>query len=326
MFLNFKSVVRSFFNSILKNKQLGKYFFFFCISFSFWFLSNLSKIHETTLNIPVDCINYPINLVEIEQPKNSINVRVKAAGISIVSFYLFNKKILILNYDIANFKPIDNGKNLFWVMNSMRKEIGHILGNNVEIMNISPDKISSSFVNKANKKVPVILNSDINLRQEYWMTNDPILNPSSVLLFGQRDILDSITYVVTDLLIVNDLYKDVSYDVNLILPKLVESDNQFVSVDIDVEPFVEQVFTQNVQIRNLDQDYTMKIFPREVKITLRIPKEKYQFLKFNTLNLYVDASKCIEGKSISVNYESLPDFVKIIRIYPNELEYILIKE
>ena len=326
MFLNLKKRIRSFFNSILSNKQLGTYFFFFCISFSFWFLSILSKIHETTINIPLEYTRFPISFVQLEQPENTIKVRVKAAGISIISFYMFNRKKLILNYDVANYKPMDNGQNLFWIMNSMRKEIGLVLGNNIEILNVSPEKISSSFVNKATKKVPVILNSETNLRQEYWIKNEPVLKPDSVLLFGRKEVLDSVKYVTTDLLTLNDIYKDETYDVEIILSNSIKSDNQFVSVEIDVDPFIEHVFTQNVQIRNLEEGYTMKIFPRKVSATLRITKDKYQFLKFNTLNLYVDASKCIEEKTIFVNHEKLPDFVKIIRIYPNELEYILIKE
>ena len=156
--------------------------------------------------------------------------------------------------------------------------------------------------------------------------NDPVINPSSVLLFGKKDILDSIINVTTNLLNVNDIYEDASYEVGLIIPNSVKSNTQSVLVKIDVDPFVEEVFSQDVEIRNLGKGYTMKIFPREVMVTLRIPKDKYQFLKFNSLNLYVDASKCIDEKILSVNYDNLPNFIKIVRIYPNKLEYLLIKE
>ena len=117
MLVYLKKVTISFFRSIFKNKQLGTYIFFFIISFAFWFLSMLSRTHETTLNIPVSYINYPINLVEVEGADNFIKVRVKAAGISIISFYLFNSKKLVLNYDIANSKLKEKGKILFWIMN-----------------------------------------------------------------------------------------------------------------------------------------------------------------------------------------------------------------
>ena len=71
---------------------------FFFISFSFWFLSMLSKTHEITLQIPVKYINHPVGLIVVDFPQNSIEVRVKASGFSIFSFHIFNNNSLILNY------------------------------------------------------------------------------------------------------------------------------------------------------------------------------------------------------------------------------------
>ncbi|MEC9209158.1 MAG: hypothetical protein VX762_01900 [Bacteroidota bacterium] len=286
----------------------------------------LSKTHETTFQIPIKYINYPADLVEVIEPSDFVQVRVKAAGISIISFHLFNYNSLILNYDVANSQPITNGKNLFWIMNSKRKEVADVLGGSIEIMDITPERLIVPFANKTNKEVPVILNADINLKQAFWLANDIKITPSSVILYGEQDLLDSISSVTTNLLKLNELDKDQVHEIALVLPNGLKCKTHAVSVKLNVDPFVEEVVTQEVEIRNLDKGYSMKLFPRNVSVTLRLSKDKYQLLKTNFLRLYIDASKLGEQKTIPIEYDNLPEMVKLERIYPNRLEFFLIKE
>ena len=99
-----------------------------------------------------------------------------------------------------------------------------------------------------------------------------------------------------------------------------------VLVNLDIEPVVEEVFVQEVKIRNLKEGYSMKLFPKDVSVTLRISKDKYHLLKTNFLKLYVDASKMGNQKTLSIAHDNLPEGVKIERLYPNRLEFLLIKE
>ena len=326
MFTNLKKVISSFFKSLSKNKKLNTYVFFFFISFAFWFLTMLSKTHETSFLIPIKYINYPADLMEVVQPADFFQVRVKASGVSIMSFYLFNYNSLILNYNVANSQPIANGKNLFWIMNSKRKEVAEVLGASIEIMNITPERITAPFVNKIKKVVPVILNEDINLKQTFWLANDIKLIPSSVILYGEQDLLDSISSVTTDLLKLTNLDKDQVHEITLVLPNGLKCKTNSVSVKLNIEPFIEEVIIQEVEIRNLKKGYSMKLFPRDVSIALRLPKDKYQLLKTNFLRLYIDASDLGEQKTIPIKYDNLPARVKIERVYPNRLEFLLIKE
>ena len=326
MFVNLKKVISSFFKSLSKNKKLNTYAVFFFISFAFWFLTMLSKTHETTFQIPIKYINYPADLVEVIQPSDFVQVRVKAAGISIISFHLFNYTSLILNYDVANSQPITNGKNLFWIMNSKRKEVADVLGGSIEIMDITPERLIVPFANKTKKEVLVILNAEINLKQAFWLANDIKITPSSVILYGEQDLLDSISSVTTNLLKLNELDKDQVHEIALILPNGLKCKTNSVSVKLNIKPFIEEVVTQKVEIRNLDKGYSMKLFPRDVSVTLRLSKDKYQLLKTNFLRLYIDASKLGEQKTMPIKHDNLPETVKLERIYPNRLEFFLIKE
>ena len=115
-------------------------------------------------------------------------------------------------------------------------------------------------------------------------------------------------------------------EVPFILPNGLECKTNFVVVEIDVEPFIEEVITKEVEIRHLRNDYSMKLFPRNASVILRFPKDKHQLLDANFLRLYIDASEAEEQKTVQIKYDNLPVGVKVERIYPNRLEFLLIKE
>jgi hypothetical protein len=69
------------------------------------------------------------------------------------------------------------------------------------------------------------------------------------------------------------------------------------------------------------------LFPNEISATIRLPKNKYNFLKTDFLNITVDASELDENtKRLKVQINNLPSFVKLERLYPQEVEFLLIKD
>jgi len=326
MFSKSKAVISRFFKSLSRNKKINTYALFFFFSFAFWFLTMLSKIHETTLEIPVHYINCPADLVAVVEPSDFVEVRVKAAGISFFAFYFFNYNALVLNYDLAKSKPIPGGKSLFWIMNSMRKEVSDVLGASIEIIDVKPERLIVPFSKKTYKEVPVILNANIDLKQSYWLANDIKLSPSFITLYGEQSLLDSINSVTTNFINLNNIDKNQKHEMTLVIPEGLNSKIFSVFAEINVEPFVEEIVKRKVEIRNLNPSFSMKIFPSTVSVSLRLPKDKYHLVKTDILRLYVDASDIREQRTIPIQFDKLPNSVKIERIYPNHLEFLLIKE
>ena len=324
---NLKKSIAHFFKSVAKNKKLNTYALFLFISFSFWFLSMLSKIHETTLSVPVNYKNYPADLVEINSPIDFIEARVKTPGFSIVFYHFFNFKTLKLDYEIANSKPLKNGKNLFWILNSKREKVAKILGSSMEIMDLSPERLIVPFANKTKKEVPIKLFDDITLKSEYWLSSEIQLKPENITIYGDQNVLDSLTEISTELLKLDNVFENTSIKVDLIIPEGLQTKETELSVTINVEQFIEQKMTQNVKVENLKKGYTLKLFPNEISATIRLPKSKYNFLKTAFLNITVDASELDENtKRLKVQINNLPSFVKLERLYPQEVEFLLIKD
>ncbi|MDC0249262.1 hypothetical protein OAK24_00100 [Flavobacteriales bacterium] len=327
MFGNLKKGISSFFKSESNNKKLSTYALFLFISFSFWFLSMLSKNHEATLKVPVVYTNFPTDKVLVSPPISFIEARVKAPGFSILFYNLIRFSKLNLDLQQANIKHKEGGSEVFWLMNSKRKHIAEILSSSMELIAITPERLIIPFSDKARKKVAIKLQESINLSPEIWFAKPIDLFPDSVFIYGQKKQLDAVDFIDTEELLLLDVSESSKYSLLLDIPIDVQCKIESVEVVIEVEHFVEQIIKCKVEITNIKKGYSMRLFPELVQVTLRAPKDKYSMLKTDFLRLKVDASLISEdNRTLEVEVENLPSFIQLQRVYPSRVEFLLIKD
>ena len=321
-----KKRLYSFFKSESNNKKLSAYTLVFFISFSFWFLSMLSKQHETTLKVNVIYSNFPADKLVSVPVADFFEIRVKAPGFSILFYNFFDLPILNLNIVEANTKPNKSGSEVFWMMNTMRKSVVEIIPASMELLDISPERLIISFIDKAKKKVAIKLNQFISLESEIWFANPIVLIPDSIMIYGEKQQLDTIDFIDTEKLLLIEVSESSSNRVLLIIPDNLDCKIKNIEVIIEVEPFVEQLIECKVQVKNLKKSHSIKLFPEEVQVTLRASKDKYSMLHADFLTLKVDASLISNKKStLDVDVENLPSFIQLQRVYPSKIEFLLIK-
>ena len=322
-----KNRISSFFKSALNNKKLSTYAFFLFISFSFWFVSMLSKQHETSLKVPLIYSNLPADKLVADPVSNFVEVRVKAPGFSILFYNLFNFSELSLDIDKANTKPNKDGSEVFWIMNAKRESVVEIISTSMELLDISPARLVIPFSDRTKKKVAIKLNQSISLKSEMWFANPIILIPDSVMIYGEKQQLDTIDFIDTEELLLTEVSESNSNKVSLSIPDQVQCKTENIEVIIEIEPFVEQLIEYKVRVMNLKKGYTIKLFPKKVQVTVRAPKDKYSMLQTDFLTLKVDASLIsADNSTLDVEVENLPSFIQLQRVYPSMLEFLLIKE
>ncbi len=324
-FLNKKKLQGLLFT--FNNKTLLKYFFFFLISFSFWFLSMLSKYHETSLSLPVEYINFPVDKILFSDPPSYIDIRVKSPGFSILFYNFISCPTLILDISKANIKTNKRGSDIFWLINSKRKYIVDLLPGSMELITVNPSKILLQFTNKESKRVPVKLKSDITLKPELWYAQPITLTPDSITIYADLNKLDSIDFLETQPLILSDISNGGIYNIPIEPINGIEYDIDDVNVNLEVEYFIEEAISYKLNYKNMREGYKIRLFPEFVQITLRVSKEKYHILQTDLLEPIVDISQISnQNNRLEVKVINLPSFVQLERIYPSSVEFMLIKD
>ena len=156
-----------------------------------------------------------------------------------------------------------------------------------------------------------------------WFANPIILIPDSVMIYGEKQQLDTIDFIDTEELLLTEVSESNSNKVSLSIPDQVQCKTENIEVIIEIEPFVEQLIEYKVRVMNLKKGYTIKLFPKKVQVTVRAPKDKYSMLQTDFLTLKVDASLIsADNSTLDVEVENLPSFIQLQRVYPSMLELL----
>lgn len=314
-------------DGLSNNKKVSTYLIFFVVAFSFWFLNNMSREHETTLILPIHYVDFPKDKLVLEKPEQELKVVVKAAGFPLLYYNLFGRHYLEISIDDAYWRKKNNQSVAFWMPNNNRRTIKNVLPPSMNLLNIAPDTLQLTFGKKASKTVPVHLHTDITYKEEFQLANPITIEPDEVLIYGPTEQLDSIEFIASDLLHIEAIENDKTIELKLQNIEGVRCQNEKVLVTIDVEQFTEKKITATIQADNLPKGYAIKFFPATVDVTLTASIEHYKLLTEDFVHLFVDCSTILQHKRtyLEVQMNEL-QYAQVKRIYPSGVEYILIKE
>jgi len=314
-------------DSISSNKKLSTYLIFLAVAFSFWFLNNMSREHETTLILPIHYIDFPADKLVLEKPEQELTVCVKAAGFPLLYYNLFGRHNLQLSIDDAYWRKKNKQSVAFWMPNNNRRKIKNVLSSSMNLLSVSPDTLQLIFGKKARKTVPIQVCIDITFKEEFRLTKPIISVPEEVMIYGAQEQLDSIEYIASNLLQFTDVTNDKTTELQLQKIEGISFQTDKVFVTIDVEQFTEKRLSAVIHADHVPKGYAIKFLPATVDVTLTASIDNYKLLTQDFVRLFVDCSTILDSKYTYLDVQMKDiQFAQMKRIYPSRVEYILIKE
>ena len=333
--------INNFFYSLILpfkgNKGLRRYVLFIFISFSFWFLTIMSKRHETTLTIPVAFENFPLEkIIDKESNDQKLEVTVTAPGFNLLIYKLFNSKKIKLDIEKANWRISQNvNKEIaFWNSKKHWKEIKKSLSGSMEISSdgksflISPEEINLIFTPKYSKLVMIEVKRDLKFRDQFRLSDRIRYFPDSITIYGKKEIIDTINKMSTNILRKDDLHKDSKNKLKLKEINYADyNKEQEINVEMSIERFAEKTIDIPINVINLPKGYTIRILPSVIKVKVSAPVDKFKLINEKLFNAVVDYNDILsESKGLNVRLTKTAEFATIHWYNPKNIEYILIKE
>ncbi|MBI9035996.1 MAG: hypothetical protein JEZ03_16160 [Bacteroidales bacterium] len=292
----------------------------------------LSKEHRATIPFKVNFENIPQDKLLINQPKSYVYVDVDATGSDLIGLKYFKHRPEI-NINLSEQLYLRSGNHTkvnipvtqVLNLNSVRNEFY------ANIIDVSPDTLYFEFENLYRKKLAVKTDISYKLKSQHFLMDDPVVSPDSIIVNGREEFISGINNIETESVKFLDLDKDVNQDIKLIIPQGLDKKNlsdEHVSLKMQVQKFTEIEQTRNVDVFNLPDAYSIKLFPEQVKIIYRVAIRDYQNIDPEQFQLNVDYGDVIEQKSriLDVHISHQPDQVQIVSIIPSQVEYIIVKE
>lgn len=197
----------------------------------------------------------------------------------------------------------------------------------IKLLRFEKDTLWIPVKRKTVKRIPVNVPVNIHFRSGYKWSHDPIVNPDSIEIVGNKVYLDAINEVFTDTLYYDGLDQNLRLTIPLESPfKEVFFKTQEVEFSGEVLKFTENTIDIPINLTVENPQYQVEIFPKIVKLTYQIPIEKFNEVTVNDF----EVSCVISNEVLTNDQQNLllpqlskkPEWVNYYNIEPTEIRFI----
>lgn len=303
------------------SKDILSFLLFFAISSGFWFIHALGKEREKTIIVPVHYVGVPLNLALTNNPPTEISLNIKDQGIRL--FEYSDKYLTPLKIDLSR---VFNQKGKIIISSEQLKyKVSKYLKSTTSILEIKPDSIIVQYEKLCQKTIPIKFYAHVNLAHQYMFSDRIKLQPYELTVFGPNQVLDTLKYIRTESLTFKNLNDTISFQCKL----LPINNVQFSTVKTKVTFFVEQFTERKVQLTvtslNCPENYKLKTFPAYVNASYTVSLSQFKTLHPSDILVCLDYNELksdIQSKHF-LKIINNSKYISNIRIFPNEVEYIL---
>ena len=318
--MTIKRKIKSFFSS----KKVNIFALFLVLALLFSVLTKLSKDYTQTVVFNIETINIPEDKVIVSDSSHVLNITLTTYGFKLVKYYLSKPFVTV------DFQNLDqNTTHYFWTEKREFSNIASQFDQNVKIESINPDTIAFRYDVSHIKKVPVILDAEINFSPGYDLLDVYKLTPDSIKVIGPKVLTDSINEIVTKQLKINNINSDILATVQLKLPpnnNELQFSESSVMVSATVERFTEGSINVPVNIINVPNNIKLKFFPKEVSVIFFTSLSNFKSISSSSFIVECDYNTLQPGDTYIIpKIVQQPDKVKNVRLNEKKIEFILIQ-
>ncbi len=301
--------------------------FFFVISSFLWLLDSLNHQYKTQIKVPVEYTNLPRNKTFLNNPPQYLTLIVNGYGYNLLQYNLSSKlKRFKINLAEAHihFDRYNHDK-AFLLTADLLDQLNSEIKQNIKILAVRPDTIFFVFTKIYSKFVHVKPDITINYAQQFINKEPPQIIPSKVKLKGPNEILDTIKFVRTQHIVLNNVNKDINLKIKLKLPPKTTATPNKVRLIVKVEQFTEVTISVPIKTLNVPPNYRLILFPNKVRIKYTVGLSEYNLIRPEYFTVYVDYKelKNNPGEKIPVHILHVPSQIYSYSYYPHLVDYIL---
>ncbi|CCX66803.1 putative uncharacterized protein [Prevotella sp. CAG:1058] len=303
------------------NREFLIFLFFLLLSGTFWLLMALNETYEREVEVPVQLVEIPKNIVLTSDTTTNVRVMVHDKGFSLLA-YLYGNKIHAINVKFSSFAQ----KTGVGTISSaeLQKMIYKQLFSSSRIVSIKPDKFEFYFNYGLRKHVPVKLSGRITPGPSYYLSKISF-SPDSVEIYASREILDSIKYVTTERLNILNLTDTLVRQVVLNKIKGVKYVPEVVNVSICPDILTEEKFEVPIIAENMPAGKILRTFPTRVTVTFTVGASLFRSIRPEGFKVVADFNEVMNNPSDKCNIylRSVPHGVRNARINVNQVDYLI---
>ena len=303
-------------------KTFNNFFIFFLISILFSTIVKLTKVYTKNISYKINLTEIPDNKIIINQSSDSLKLTISSFGFDFIKYYLSNQTINISSKDI-----LDNSQSYVITKSNNYSQIDNFINPDFELVSINFDSIFFDYDKLGTKNVPVVLNSSINFSQGFDYFKNFNLMPDSISVIGSKKALNSINFINTKELVLNDIKSSVTQNLELDISNTnnLKYSDKSVKIFIDVEKSTESILNLPVSIINIPTDININYYPKTIKVSFTVSLDNYQKYSSKDFKIICDFNEISQDGKLTAEIINQPKLIKNLRMMNNEIQYVYLK-
>lgn len=308
--------------------QLFVFFICFIASLVLWILIKLSNEYTLSFNIPLKYVNPPVGRIVTNVSDTTIQISLKAQGYKLVVLrYFENPKPIVVDLSKSVFSTSHAEEILFNLpLDPIVRKHSATLGFTNEVRSIHPEQINIKLGKLYHKTILVRVLSDLTFAPQYLQFEPVLITPSQVVVFGTKDVVDSIKSVNTTSLRLRNIDKPETRLVNLMVGenyrKMFYAPSH-VLITIPVQKFTEASINVPISLNEQFENKKISTYPDKAIVSCIVPMKDYS--KLESRMFTVTASSTEKDNMLHLNVTSAPSFVKNVKVTPDKVEYLVLQ-
>ena len=217
------------------HKELPLFAFFLLLSFVFWYLNELSKELQGTINYPVRYINPPKDRIVTGDLPEKLEMDLRGPGYSILKVKLSGSRApVVIDFSKVAPRRIPGTMPRYYLVTSgLINSFSKQLHADFDILSIQPDTLFFGYDKLVTRMLPVIPDLHVELAEGQKVII--VTEPDSISVTGPQHVLDTIEGIATKHRTFRRMNDNFSSKVRLEYPDYLQTSQKRVTVEVTVK-------------------------------------------------------------------------------------------
>ena len=297
---------------------------FVVFSATAWWFVKLSEEYTTQVQFRL-IINEEPTDKWLALPEQTVKLAMTTNGFHTLRYKMIREQKRIVNLPLSEVPyRLESGTTYSFSSLYVTERVAEMLDIGASDLVMNDDKVYFELAPLQSKVVSVELLSDIRPQRQYGIYGHPVLEPSSIKVYGPQEIIDTLKSVTTMMLSKSNVSASFSEAVPLnLFEGKIHSEMNSVTATVQIEKFTEaEVEVPISQPKN----QKVRFFPETVKVRCLVAIKDYSNLKPDVFRAEVNRQKINDLQPLlDVNLTVWPKNVQILNVTPEKVEYLIVQ-
>lgn len=249
---------------------------------------------------------------------DTVMIEVRDAGARLNTYH---RDPLHLTIDLHSYIHGEKGR-IYIPSDALRRSISDILQGTSRLIETQPEDITCDFFTEQEKSVLLVFRGDLKTANEYQIIGQPTLARKRMKIFGDEKTLSAIDTLYTEPQDLSEVSDTMRVRCAIEVPQGIRAEEDSVELCIIAERFTEKKFTIPVHIKGVPEGYHIRLFPKEVEVSVRVGMNHFSQVKANDIHATCAYSPERTDKlDVEISYTN--PYITAAWAYPGVVEFIL---